>query len=160
MTDDQWTIPTTYAELLEFSINYVAMQQQAHGAWGLGSDERWDVDLDAGVISWHFADRGHVARAPAQLLGTWNPADETFLWGWDHPSAPPGTAVAAQAVKTFADTYGVAELTTRSIACSFDDCYRIASTASPIGGLQGVYRGDAGGPWVYLGFGEVSLTQA
>ena len=154
-------IPTTYAELLTFSINYVAAQQQAHTSlWGLGTEQNWDVDLDAGTLTWHATEKGMTVTAPTQLLGTWNPDDQTFLWGWDHPSAPPGTAIAAEAVRQYATAHGIAELQPRSISCSFDECYRVAATASPIGDLQGVYRADAGGPWVYLGFGPVSIQQA
>ncbi len=152
-------LPTEFDALVEFAGNHIAAQQLAHsGAWGLGDAERFDVDLQAGTITWMFTDRNMMVTAPAQLLGTWNPGDQTFLWGWAHPSAPPGTAVAAQAVKDWADQNGVVELQDRKIECDNDTCYSIAGIASPIGDLQGVYRFDAGGPWAYVGFGNVTLN--
>ncbi len=154
-------LPTDFASLVEFAGHHIQAQQVAHSStWGLGSAERFDVDLEAGTITWQFPDKNVVANAPAELLGTWNPQDNTFLWGWDHPSTPPGTAIATQAVKTWADQNGVVELQQRSISCTNDECYSIAGIASPIGNLQGVYRFDAGGPWAYVGFGNVTLSPA
>ncbi|QPH53171.1 DUF6882 domain-containing protein [Pontivivens ytuae] len=152
-------LPTDYETLLTMAGNHVAAQQSAHsGAWRMDEARRFDVDPAAGRISWFFDD-GTEASAPVQLVGTWNPQDETFLWGWDHPSAPPGTA---QAVKNYADANGIAGLQTSQIACDFDACWRIAGTASLIGDLQGLYRFEEspGGAWVYVGFADVTLKKS
>ncbi|MHA3915934.1 DUF6882 domain-containing protein [Halovulum sp. GXIMD14793] len=153
-------MPTDYAGLTEMAFNHVSALQTAHqGGWKMGEAERVDIDLEAGVIVWIFADK--LVTAPAELLGTWNPDDQTFLWGWDHPSAPEGSAVSSLAVKEYADKHGIVELQTSKPSCDFDGCWKLAATAALIGDLQGVYRMEAApnGPWAYLGFGTVKLQK-
>ena len=151
--------PTTFSPLLEMAFNHTQALMAGHqGSWNLGQGERWDVDLAAGQIIWSFPDK--VVRAPAQLIATWNSADETFLWGWDHPSAPPGTAVAAAAVKTHADAHGIAQLQEAKVECSMDDGWQLAAVAVLLGDLQGVYRGQASDTaWAYIGFGNVTISK-
>lgn len=154
--------PTTYAELIEAARPHAIELQAAHQAiWSMADHESWAVDLDQGLIEWRFAD-GRVARAPVEFLGTWSPADETFLWAWDHPSASDDVNGAARALKAFADRHGVAELTARKTTCAFDACWDLAAAAVLVADLSGVYRAEAapGGPWAYFGFHDVTLLNA
>lgn len=120
--------------------------------------DRYDLDLATGEINWLFPDR--TVRAPAQLLGTWSNQDETFLWGWDHPSAPNGTAIAAKALKGFADENNIQELQNRKQACDFEGGWSLAAMAVLVGDLQGIYRFQASETaWVYVGFGEIVISK-
>ncbi len=154
--------PTSYVPLREFAWNHVAAQQSAHeGLWSMSTAERFDCDLAGSAITWFNTAKGMTVSAPCQLLGTWNPTDSSLLWAWDHPSAPPGTAVAAQAVKAFADANQIAELQSATIGCSRDEAYEITAIASPLGDLQGIYRFESapGAAWVYIGFGNVTMSK-
>lgn len=153
-------LPTTFHEFKEMAHHHAEALTAAHqSSWGLGSGERWDVDLAKGEITWIFPDK--VVRAPAQLIATWNSADTTFLWGWDHPSAPPGTAIAAAAVKAHADTSGIVELLDPKPSCSMEEGWALAAMAVLAGDLQGVYRGQASDTaWAYIGFGNVTISKA
>ncbi len=153
-------LPVTYDDLVAraFAHTQALMEVQA-GPIGIAQATNWDVDLQAGSITWTLPDR--VIRAPAELIGTWNAQDETFLWGWDHPSAPPGTAIAAAKVKAHADTHGITRLQTGTAQCSFEEGWQLASVAVLAGDLQGVYRGQASDTaWAYIGFGNVSVSAA
>src|SRR6185503_18904964 len=89
-------------------------------AWGLGTTDRWDADLDLGVI--RFSNSGGLsATADVQVVGTYNLEDETWLWGWDHPSVSPPLARAALLARAFGEKHGLAQYTTRLIHCSQDE---------------------------------------
>ncbi len=151
--------PTTFGPLKEMAWNHVQALMQGHESWGLSRASDWAVDLSGGEISWTFAN-GRVARAPGELIATWSGRGETLLWGWNHPSAPPGSAVAAGKVKAFADLHGISELQVAERGCGFDEGWELTAIAALLGNLQGVYRGEAGpGTWAYIGFGGVTLSK-
>ena len=58
------------------------------GTWQLGKAD-WDIDQDAGTIVF-TSPKGITATCPVQVIGTFNTEDDTWLWGWDHPSVDPG----------------------------------------------------------------------
>jgi len=87
---------------IEKANNHLQTLTQAHqNSWGLGSSDRWDADQETGVISWTFVD-GVIVQAPFQIIGTYNSLDNTFLWGWDHPSVVESQRKDAQTVLEFA----------------------------------------------------------
>lgn len=153
-------LPTDFEGFKEMAFNHTQALMAAHTAsWHIDHAENWDVNLVGSVITWTFAD-GKIARAPAQLIATWSNQEDTFLWGWDHPSAPPGTALAAQAVRDHAARHNIEQLLEKKVACSFDDGWQLATMAVLAGDLQGVYRGQASDTaWAYIGFGEVTLSK-
>ncbi|MEL6983687.1 MAG: DUF6882 domain-containing protein [Actinomycetota bacterium] len=151
--------PTSYASLVERAMAHVGSLQAAHEQmWHMSDAVNADVDLAVGQITWNLADR--LVTAPVELLGTWDPADQTFLWGWDHPSVRPGTAGASTATRDFAIEHGIAELQPSKVSCSFDDTWSLAAPAVMIGDLQGIYRMETspGGAWAFLGFGQISIS--
>ncbi|EGO63085.1 DUF6882 domain-containing protein [Acetonema longum] len=141
------------------SMEGLRLQQQAHSeAWGLDRVERWDVDLESGTISFSFKD-GTVAIAPVQVVGTYNPEDSTFLWGWDHPSIPEAVAEHAKQVLTFGREHHIENFMTRKVTCTEAEAWEFTAVAVRLAGANGGYRGDAGGPLVYMTFGEVRLQR-
>lgn len=159
-TPDKLRLPSDFNELQEMAFHHTQALMEAHAStWGLGTAENWDVDLAAGQIAWSFSD-GKIARAPAQLIATWSSSDESFLWGWDHPSSPEGTAIAASALRRHAEANEIAQLLEGKVQCSMDDGWQLAAMAVLAGDLQGVYRGQASETaWAYIGFGDVSLSK-
>lgn len=153
------SIPTDHAGLVERSMVHVSTLQAFHSeTWHMDEADDASVDLVAGRITWTLPER--MVTAPVELLGTWSPADQTFLWGWEHPSAPPGTAVAAAATRDFAIEHGIGQLSTAKVVCPFDDTWPLVAPAVLIGDLQGIYRMETapGGAWAFLGFGTVSMS--
>lgn len=120
-------------------------------AWGLGTETQWNLDMNAGTLRFTFAD-GRVLVAPVQVVGTYNTANGSFLWSWDHPSVPENLRRAAQRVHNYGQTHGVEELTMRSRTCSEAEAWGYAAAAAQLDGAEGAYRGDAGGTWVYMVF--------
>jgi hypothetical protein len=116
------------------------------------------VDQDSETISFRFAD-GTVATAPIQIVGTYNPADGTFLWGWDHPSVAEPLRAHARLVREFGEKHGVATLTERMVRCSEEEAWEFTALAARLGGANGAYRANTGGPLVFMTFGEVRLQK-
>ena len=154
------TQPTNVDDLLEKAIAHNQALQEAHmQSWGMGEADRYDIDLESGLISWVFED-DKIVIAPATLIGTFNPKDNSFLWGWDHPMCPPADNSAANAVKTFAEEHNIEILQDRKISCALDETWNHAAIAVLLGDLQGCYRAKSGnGSFVILGFGEIMIRK-
>lgn len=135
----------------------LAQQTAAHAAsWHLGEESDWAADLDAGTIAFHFAD-GTTATAPIQVVGTYNQADGSFLWGWDHPSVPRPLSAHAHLAREWGEQQDAAAFTARKVACSEDLAWSFAAVANRLAEANGVYRGLAGSTLVFMTFGTIQL---
>ena len=142
---------------VERSIYGLQAKTAAHdGSWGMGRAE-CNVDLLAGTIV--FTNETFKATANVQVIGTYNTADGSFMWGWDHPSVPPHCAQHAQKVKDWAEQQGLSALLERIIYCSEEDAWMFTALGAELADAQGAYRGPTGQALVYMTFGEVTLTQ-
>lgn len=84
--DSEMEDTAEFRQLIEQSIAHLQALTVAHdNLWHIGEAD-WAVDLDAGIITFDSPD-GMRATAPVQVIGTYNTDDETWLWGWDHPSS-------------------------------------------------------------------------
>ena len=134
-------------------------QTRAHRAtWHLGEEDKWFVDQDQGLVRFTFSD-GVLAEAPVQIVGSFNPEDKTFLWAWDHPSVGEALRKGAMLVYEFGVEHQIPEYTSRKVACTEDDAWGYAAVATRLAEANGAYRGNAGGTWVYMTFGEIKLTK-
>jgi hypothetical protein len=131
----------------------------AHSAsWRLDRVDRWHMDMDSATIVFSFAD-GRRATASVQVVGTYNPADGTFLWGWDHPSVPEPLRGHARLVRDFGEEHGIEDLKERKVEVSPERAWEFTALAVRLGGANGGYRADAGGPLVFVTFGSLVLSQ-
>lgn len=126
------------------------------GLWRLSEAANWSVDQDQGQITFSFAD-GKRARAPVQIIGTYNPANGTFLWGWDHPSVLPPLRQHAALAKAWGEQHQQPQYTTRMVRCSEEEAWAFTAVAARLAGASGAYRGRSGGPIVFVSFGTITL---
>jgi hypothetical protein len=132
--------------------------EAAIGLWGMDS-AAWAADLETGIITFTNAEKGWVITAPVQVIGTFNTDDDTWLWGWDHPSVPEPVGEHARLVRDFGEKYGLATLTTRKIAATMQDCWDFTALGCHLGGGQGAYSGPAGTARVFMTFGTVTINK-
>lgn len=125
-------------------------------AWGLGSADRWGLDQLTGVITWTFPDR--IATAPAQILGSHNPATATWLWAWANASIRPGLSQDSRVVRDWAVHHGHATLAEPKITADEPAAATIAAIAVRVTRAQGFYRGTGGASVPIITFGPVTLT--
>lgn len=145
--------------LLDQSMEELRIKTAGHdGVWHL-SQADWDLDQDTGLITF-TAPNGMVATCPAQIIGTFNTVDGTWLWGWDHPSVGPALQDHAKLCKAYGEKHAVRALTSRKLTSfSEEDGWQFTALACKLAGAQGGYRGPMGTTMVFITFGQPSLTK-
>ena len=142
------------------SMAGLATQAEAHSAtWHFGEEEGWAVDQDTGLIRFTFAD-GTVAEGPVQMIGTFNPEDSTFLWAWDHSAILEPLREHAKLARSFGENHDLPAYTNRKVTCTEEDAWEFTAVAARLAEANGAYRANAGGPWVYMTFGEIKLSKS
>jgi hypothetical protein len=145
--------------LLDRSMEELRIKTAAHdGAWQLGKAD-WDIDQDAGTIVF-TAPNGVVATCPVQIIGTFNTEDDSWLWGWDHPSVDPALQEHAKLCRAYGERHGIDVLTSRKLqGSSEDDAWQLTALACKLADAQGGYRGPMGSTRVFVTFGAPSLSK-
>ncbi len=118
----------------------------------------WELDQDKGEIVF-TSPQGLVATAPAQVAGTYNTDDSTWLWAWDNDSIAEQLTAHAKLVRQYGERRGIAELTTRKLNITEEKAWELAALTCKLGNDQGAYRGPAGPTMVFITFGEVTLEK-
>ena len=76
-------------ELMGIAEAELAFKTDAHrNMWGLGTEEEWSFDQEQGFLAWWFAD-GRRATARAEVVGTFDPTSQSWLWAWGNSSVEP-----------------------------------------------------------------------
>ena len=155
VADETFVIET----FVEASIEGLKIQTESHDAtWGIAEAETWSVDQDAGEITWILGE-GRVAVAPVQIIGTYNPDDGTFMWGWDHPAVDPALQESARLVKAIGEKHDIPRFTQQKITISGEsEAWEFVAVANRLANSNGGYRGDSGGPLVFMTFGKLSVS--
>ena len=133
-----------------------AQQSANDGTWKMREASKWDIDQDKGLIIFSFAD-GRTASAPVQIVGTFNPKDSTFMWGWDHSAVDPALRRAASSTLEWARKSNVVRWTSRKVVCTEAEAWEFTAVAARLDGASGAYRAPTGGPIVFVVFGQVTL---
>jgi len=103
--------------------------------------------------------QGIVATAPAQIAGTYNTDDSTWLWAWDNPSIAEQLTAHATLARQYGERRGIAEPTTRKLNITEDKAWELAALTCKLGNDQGAYRGPSDQTMVFITFGEVTLEK-
>jgi len=142
---------------LKRSMEHLKLKSMSHAdAWGMGKTERWDADLDEGVIK--FSSPGLLVTAPVQVIGTYNSEDGSWLWGWDHPSVPEPLGRDALLVRDFGERHGLSRYVTPMIRCTEDEAWEFTALACHLAEASGAYRGPSGATFVFMTFGQVTIS--
>jgi hypothetical protein len=151
--------PADFQTLQKVSLNELKLKTDAHQrVWGLGRTKRWDLSQETGDLVFSLPD-GLKAVAPAQIIGTYNTADHTWLWAWDNPSIDDKLKVDALKLRKYGEEHQIQKLTQRKWVGSEDDAWAMVALAVKLCGKQGGYRGPAGSTHVFIAFGEVALSK-
>lgn len=144
---------------LERSMEHLRLKTQSHAeTWGLGATERWEADLEDGVIS--FSSPGLLVVAPLQVIGTYDSEDGSWLWGWDHPSVPEALAQDAWLVRDFGERHGLARYLTRKINCTEDEAWQFTALACHLAQASGAFRGPSGTTFAFMTFQQPTIRGA
>ena len=147
-----------FQALLDASMSELQLKTEAHKVWGLGSFDQWNIDQEIGNLVFSNTD-GTEAVAPAQIIGSFNTNDNSWLWAWDNPSIVDELKTHALKLKEYGEANGIEKLTTRKWTGTEDDAWAMAALAVKLCEAQGAYRGPAGPTYVFMTFGEVKVTR-
>ncbi|HET6523537.1 DUF6882 domain-containing protein [Sphingopyxis sp.] len=111
---------------------------------GLGLERSYDFDQDSGRLTLKFM-RGRTIAAHAQILGSFDPRDRSFLWAWANPSLLPAICEDAGRAKAEGERLGFVALKTPTQTVVFDDLMPLLAFAARAGGADGVYRAIVNG---------------
>ena len=135
-----WMADQTSGEAWEEAIAVADKGLERHNATlqyltdtiGLGpSGTRWDVDMKANEFRW-TGTKG-VAICPVQILGTRNPANDSWLWGWRHEEILPELRTAAEAVRVWGEQRGLLALTEPEVPCLYNQGRMFGNLAVGLG---------------------------
>jgi len=126
--------------------------------WGLGKSENWSLDLSQGDLLFTFVD-GVVATCPAQIVGSLDSGDGSWLWAWANPSIPESLQADSLLVRNYGEQHKIERLTSPEWPCTEQEAWCMAALACKLSGAQGVYRGPAGSAYVFITFGKVNLSK-
>lgn len=150
--------PPDFAAFVDGSMEGLRVQTEAHrGTWNLGGEARWDFDQDTGMLIFTFPDV--IARAPAQIIGTFDSHSKTWLWAWANPSVDADLKRDSLRVLDYGRQHGIEQLTTPKWPADETDGWRMAALANRLCSSNGAYRGPAGNTMVFMTFGEIKLEK-
>ena len=151
--------PSDFPTLQKVSIEELKLKTDAHRkALGLDRLKRWDLNQESGELIFSLAD-GMKAVAPAQIIGTYNTEDHTWLWAWANSSIDDKLKVDALKLRKYGEEHHVDRLTQRKWVGTEDDAWAMVALAVKLCGEQGAYRGPAGATHVFMAFGEITLSK-
>jgi len=152
-------LPADFSTLQRVSMEELKLKTDAHRtAWGIDRPHRWDLSQDSGELVFSFPD-GIKAVAPAQIIGTYNTDDHTWLWAWANSSIEDKLKADALKVRKYGEEHQLDRLTQRKWVGTEDDAWAMVALAVKLCGEQGAYRGPAGATHVFIAFGEVTLSK-
>jgi hypothetical protein len=152
------TAPNDFALLLRQSTEELKVKTLAHQVWGFGNSERWDLNQTRGILVFTQKD-GVRAACPAQIIGSYNTADQTWLWGWANPSIDQSLKRDALQMREYGRKHGIERLSSPQWKGSEAEAWEMTALAVKLCNEQGAYRGPAGQTLVFIAFGEVQLSK-
>ncbi len=153
-----FTVTREFQRFLTVSAEKLAIQTALHtNLWQLDQAE-WLLSQDEGTITF-IAPNGMTATCSAQIIGTYDTQDHTWLWAWDHPSVAEPLRQAAHTVRAYGVAHACNQLTTRKLICTEQHAWEFTALAAHLCNAQGGYRGVAGTALVFVVYDHVRLGQ-
>lgn len=122
--------------------------------WGIGSEARWDLDMSLGEIRWIFPGE-RTLIGTVQVLGTHRTDSHDFRWSWDNPSIPGRLSMVALKLRNLGERHGISELSSSPVIVNDLRVWSWAGIAVKENELEGAYRVNSNGTWIYLLYSNV-----
>ena len=151
-------LPPDFPTLQSVSIEELRLKTEASQVWGMNKATRWDLRQDTGELVFLLPD-GMKAVTPAQIIGTYNSKDQTWLWAWANSSIDDKLKVDALKVRKYGEEHHIERLTQAKWVGTEDDGWEMVALAVKLCEKQGAYLGPSGATDVFIAFGEVRLSR-
>jgi hypothetical protein len=117
-----------------------AGMEAAAERFGLGSHERYEIDLEAVTIRFFDANDVEQVRADIQVAGSWAPHSQTWMWGWENDSVPEAAVSRLAPIAEAGRTNDIAALQAYVSECDEAGAWSLAALAADIVDADCVYR--------------------
>jgi hypothetical protein len=155
--DDDGETPD-FKAFVEGSMEGLRLQTEAHqGTWRFGQSERWDFSQDTGELVFTFPDL--IVRAPAQIIGSFDSVEGSWMWAWANSSIAASLARDSVLLREYGEQHRIRRLTTPSWPAVERDGWHMAAFANRLCESNGVYRGPAGTTFVFITLGQVQMSK-
>lgn len=104
-----------------------------------------------------FAD-GVLAELPAQIIGSFNQSDGSWLWGWANPSIRESMKHDAEKVREYGQAHQMPALTMPEWKGDKEQAWNMAAIATKLCDAQGAFCGSSGSTLIFLTFSQVKLS--
>ena len=159
LSQDASKLPPDFSTLQKVSLEELAIKTRAHDEmWGITKIERWDLNQDIGELVFSLPG-GFRAVAPAQIVGTYNSEDQTWMWAWANSSVEEKLSVDALKVREYGIKHKIERLTKPKWKGTEKEAWAMVAVALKLCGKQGAYRGPSGSTYVFMTFGEVVMRK-
>lgn len=156
------TVPPSYAELTSPAFEAAVSQarevlrvryERLVTQWSPERYAAWSFDQAEGILRFTNPD-GSGLRAPAQLLGSYDESQGTWMWAWHNRTVTnPSILVGAVVAREWGMSMGFAPMTTGVLRADTTQARAMICAAAVTGGADGIYYGAApGAPAVALAF--------
>jgi uncharacterized protein DUF6882 len=102
-------------------------------------DGTWNVDLEAGTITFTQSDQLVVAKI--QVVGTLNNEKQTFMWAWDHPSIPKKLSENVTLLKQWGEVNSLPLFMNNPIICDENQAWEFTALMCKFAKAEGAYIG-------------------
>jgi hypothetical protein len=136
-----------------------AKTEHAKNEFGLGKWERYDYDIDAGILE--FSHQGILkVVARIQVVGTTGDASGTWLWAWANDHLPREAIESALATKRFGEEHQIDELTIGSLTDeSLSDLgWELTAVAARVTHARGAYCAPSETGAVFFIYDTIALV--
>lgn len=117
---------------------------------------RWSLSQDTGEIAFE-SDKGVRALALAQIIGSYNRKEKSWVWAWSNATISPELRHDSALVRSFGETHSVSSLIKRKIACNPEDCWDFTAIACKLGSAQAAYEGLQGNLKIFITFKDLRI---
>jgi hypothetical protein len=133
-------------------------QERLRTGYGIGSQTRWYMDLEASKLEFYDGDRLTLV-CDVLPIGTFVNEDRSWLWAWANSSIPHPVRRRAERLKGLAKTTGVPVLGLPMLRAHSAIATEIVAMACRELGLHGVYA-VPGGPSAQLFLGLEAIRES
>jgi hypothetical protein len=147
-----------FSEFLGASLEDLRIKTEySQEKWHFGEEEGWEFDQDSGQLTFTFPE--FIVKAPAQIIGSFNARDSTWLWAWANSSIDARLTEASLRVRDYGEQHGIWPLTTPKWSAEEMDGWRLAALACSLCNQRGAYRAPADSTLVFMTFAETVISR-
>jgi hypothetical protein len=139
------------------AFNELQLKTTSHvNLWHLDIAD-WSINQDDGNITFIAHDYDIMAVAPAQIIGSFNVRDSTWLWG--HCNSSVEKKLNSSSLSLYNYCQKSKFKVSQKMKITERQAWELSALSCMLNCAQGVYRGPAGDAMVFIEFGTVKLSK-